>query len=681
MKKIYQTGGFLPELEFAKIRQAVVPQPIEEFGALTGALNERFDTGQKLLEDQIAAATALETAPLEVDREKGRILKEDALAKLDAIKQQGDFENQVVNVRRAATDFNQQAIPLIQRQQEFNKFVEDVQSRKDISGANKQRIIKSAIAEVNADPTSLTTDLDTGITLNNLNRENFQGLVTGDVNATDIFQKAASGVKSKLTKRFGKRVKEITTDDQGNTIAVMWDQTKERIDPNEMAEVLDQEMANNQQLKAFLEREERIAKDLGEEFTAQDEVLAARDAVLGARSGLTKDLENFRFVPGTSTAGRGTDQMIDAVVRTNSTPAFKVNSTEDYSNLLTTINNYRNSNDPKLQNIANNLQQSVDTFTSQVLKDFTEDERKLYNIALKNQIQKSKKSISQLAGEAQLGFATALSDMDDFKEDLQQAGITEKYTLGDANRIYEQVQKSIENSIENISPLSRSYTSFSAGDSGLGKAFTGKHNTILNQDLDSQNYSILTGFGTDTGGSWKEYYKKNYVENDEFEGYTDIRFEGRNTNGLDVSGSPFNTITILGKDKNGKEVILGSENVKESDSDQAWKNREKLGLALQRDGLFQEAAFIRQQTERLSNGDRLGSVIARTNVIGMPINSKRSLNLGNHGNLEVRKNQNGNVYLYTENGNVFKDESGQPIEYSDDSKLMSDIFFMINPQQ
>ena len=195
-KKRYQTGGVLPSFDFANIRQAVVPRPIQEFGTLVGTLNNDFDTGLQSSNDLLAQAVSLQTSPFEEDRRRGELLKNEALSNIEEIRGQGNFENQVTNIRKLAGDFNRSSIPLLQRKQSFDGFVNNL-NQLNIGADTKAAIIDEVKRRENLNPTLVTTE--DGITLNSFRPEAFQSLLAEDVDIATKLDKLGRGIESDIS--------------------------------------------------------------------------------------------------------------------------------------------------------------------------------------------------------------------------------------------------------------------------------------------------------------------------------------------------------------------------------------------------------------------------------------------------------------------------------------------------
>lgn len=673
-----QLGGSLPELEFAQIRQAARPLPIQEFGTLTNVLNERFDTGLQLVEDQLEAATTFQTANLPEDRKTGELLRDDAISKLNQILEQGDFENRVVQARRLGSQFNQAAIPLIQRQEQTQEFIDSVVNDPNI--IDKQRVIDAGLAKLTQDPN--ITEVDGRRIFGALDIEGLSGLRAGDVNVQQILQKAASGVASRLVKG-GSRVRQITIDDQGNTIAILQDGTTERIDRDEMEKVLRQEVFNNPEIQALIGREEEITSLLGEENLQEQRIEDALEAVLGARSGLIKNITSEKFIPGTSTAGRGgASKMAQAIVTTGTTPGFTIRNGEGYRNLIKDINKLKSSSNPDEIRIGTQLEESKQQFDDIALGDLSNKDKQIYSAF--NDI--GGITINRLRqGGGELGNL-------DVQEEQRILDVYSSLNLGDDVKFNSSFKKldrisdvlgrasdKIDKSLDDIGSLTREFTNYSADDEGLGKAFTGQMNDLLNKDISNQNFSAVEGYGIISGRSFNEKFKEKYIESGDFDDFSNIAFNARRSNGISLDGIPFSTVTVTGIKDNFTEQ-LGTELVSKS-REEAWKDREKLGRALLQDGEVGEANTILQQTTRLSNGKRLGEVIAIANTAGMINNTKRDLNLGNIGTFELRKGSDGIVNLFTNKGTIARDQSGNPIDFTDDNRLLSFTHSLINSRR
>ena len=334
MVRFRQRGGnILPQLDFGQIRQPVRPRPIEEFGALTNRLRQDFETGLQETGDLTARVAALQSSPLDADREFAQRLQGDLMDRLDLIKESGDFENQVTNVRGLARDFAQQAIPITQRRQQFDEFVQNVANAKNIS--DRGRVIEAAKSILGQDPNVIESD---GRRIfGNLDTERLAGLLSPDVNIRDTLSTAVrEGVLQRLRSK-DPSITSIGADETGRMFFLK-EGKRQYIDRNQVEDLIASELESNPQIQGFIDRERQIGQALGEEDTIDDRVQRASDSVVNALSGTVQNVDNLSQLrlPSTDNSS-STGSNLNGIISSSRSTATPISVPEMYRNVSSQI--------------------------------------------------------------------------------------------------------------------------------------------------------------------------------------------------------------------------------------------------------------------------------------------------------------------------------------------------------
>lgn len=250
----------VPEFEFIPVVNPYVGAPIEEFGDTVNKLGERYDTA--IIEEGKlqSALNAIQNAPFDGDREMLNKLKSDFLEKRKAREEAGDYENQLVNVRRDAIDFTNRSQPIMQQQEAWSSFVNDINNRDDI--ADKSFFINEA-----KKGQGLQYDEETEAITNKFVAPS----LAGDVDPFDIMNKAASGIKEQLLE-----LGYIPKVDEYGQVKYLDKVTNKYVDPKVVNNLAEVALESNPKFKAWLQREVQYGR--GEE--ALNIVNNAKDSII-----------------------------------------------------------------------------------------------------------------------------------------------------------------------------------------------------------------------------------------------------------------------------------------------------------------------------------------------------------------------------------------------------------------
>lgn len=662
-----QTGGFLPDLEFAQIRQPVVPLPVEEFGALTGVLNQQFDTGEAEVAEGLAQVTALETSPLEEDRRRGQLLREQISGRFQDIQQQGDFENQVRNIRQVASEFNQGAIPLIQRQQQTQSFIDSVVNDPNI--VDKQRVIDAGLTQLNADPNIV--QVDGRDVLGALPIEQLQGLQARDVNAQQVFQNAAKGVISRQFPRKRGMGFRLETTPAGQTMVVFRDGTTETIDRDEMEEVLRSELETNPELQSFMSRERNISGLLGEDLDVDAEVENALQSVLSARSGAVRVTENDRFVGGGTGGGSGSDTDVGRITTGNSS-GITVSNTNDFRNL-----------DRNVRDLETKVQALPE---GSVEREIVQDQLDYFNTVKDSNLNAVKGTLSEdelVAYERYSAFSPEelAQQVQSLTQQAGQSGIRvseipEYQNLIEFIQARETIESKVNQSLRETPAITKTTTTLNSPSTGKYSTEIGAGRDLTTEDIRATGFSLIKGFNDDTGSDLNNHLNNNYVDvevpNRDGE-FTYSRLETRPTDGVFIDGNPMVQLSIFGKNEAGEEVLIGGELV--GKGNQGWGDYiEDARIAIQ-DNNPSVVETGQRMLRRASvfpdsrKNERVGSLVARKNITTIPNGSRRKL-----ANLAGE-----DIYITRNNSGIYRilDESGIAIsipQLQDNPQILSQPF-------
>ena len=697
-------GTILPDLEFANIRQAVRPQAIEEFGSLTNKLVEDFDTGLKESTDLTNRVTSLLTSPLDADRKLGERLQEDAFGSLDRIKESGDFENQVTTTRNLARDFGERAIPLIQRQQDFQGFVDQV-NKSNI--ADKDRVISAARAKFDNDINVGTID-ERG-RLGRLDIEGLSGLTSADANVSEILSKAGSRVLTRLESKNAK-LRNLGTDVNGRPITHIEEGVTSEIDRDQVEALLRAEIKDNPELKAFITREKELGRLLGEEDTGNfidDLVEKQLQATLDAQTGTIKDTTTLKQLNKGSldNGGRGRGgNKDDTLVEISKGESTQLRTTGDFGKLNDGLVSAKeeakkyNPNDTSVN--AENARIRV--------RNLERSKERILNVALK----------SNLLSDSDRGlykeFAGMSSDqINNLNKEIVLNPYPKNLTQEERNTIDISIQQKrdrineylrIKDRIEDIADENLAQNSaIGEGTISLGGVSGKRSGAIydLNQK-DNKNF-LTTGFSrVDKFGKYNGQDLKSTLDDQFGEGeYDASNLQGEQLVGLDnTTGTPMSSITVTLSDGT-------RETIKASEGEAGWAGYNERGReAINDDNIEvqkQGQSMLINSAKLLGSDSRVGQVIASANVINMKDQEDQILyrmtndsgktldvHVGKRGNNYIlftkdKKSQEGGIrsksdLSFTNGVNLTTDEGGQPKIYRNRDDLKRALASISTPQ-
>lgn len=249
----------LPQLKFQSIVAPYAPPPLEEFGATVDVLNQNYDLAVDNLSKFEQAQASITASPLKGDQEFLAGVNQKFKKDFDAIKQSGDFENQVTKTKQLASGYTAAIQPIVQNQAKYNKLVDGILNDSNIKDKGRAiDYIKGSTGN------SIYTDPDTGLSASTLDESNYSFLHTPDVDIFSILDKGITGAKANLTTLdptlANLKVKDPTSGVE-KSVATMVRQGKiSELPKDKIAAIINGIMASSPEIEAFLNKEKTLSE-------------------------------------------------------------------------------------------------------------------------------------------------------------------------------------------------------------------------------------------------------------------------------------------------------------------------------------------------------------------------------------------------------------------------------------
>jgi hypothetical protein len=342
--------------------------PVEQFGATTGLLNQRYDQSLDLLSKHELAQSSIKAVQNGYDNELLNEINGEFNLQFDGVKQKGDYENQLSKLKLLTGDYLSKVAPIQQKYTEYDKLVQQIYADKNI--INKDQAVQALRLKDSSKP-SLIRD-DNGRVYNNFDTNEFSFIYNPEVNLQERALSIASKMKAQIFESFPQlnqiKDKDGLLLDKNTPLAnILETITTQNLGADKIRATLKLAFEGDPEIQAHLQKLEEYEK-LGVEGVSKDQFInqAIEAAVMSqAQNNVTRTTQILNTVFDKNKGGSGEENPVDV---DNNVSFLGESISVDNVKSIKELNTLLNETNDQLKNDVNNPYLSLNKSRLQYIK-------------------------------------------------------------------------------------------------------------------------------------------------------------------------------------------------------------------------------------------------------------------------------------------------------------------------